>query len=55
MALQVHLRDGVAINCTPAVPDVGHDANDPNIIVIKDGVQILYWIDINNFDYAQAV
>ena len=55
MALQVHLRDGVILNLTPAVPDVVHSSTDPNMILIKDGNQTTYWIDANNFEYAQAV
>lgn len=55
MNMQVHLRDGVVISVTGSVLDVVYSSADPNVIVIKDGVQILYWIEASNFDYAQAV
>lgn len=55
MSIQIHLRDGVVINGTASVPDVIHNPNDANIILIKDAAQVLYWIDANNFDYMQAV
>ena len=55
MSIQIHLRDGVVINATASVPDVVFSPSDANVILIKDGVQILYWIAANNFDYMQAV
>lgn len=55
MSIQIHLRDTTVINATASVPDVVFSPTDPNIILIKDGVQTLYWIAANNFDYMQAV